>query len=165
RFGIRDILVPRLVRKLHDVLRKQQVQGPVQSHAEFLFESRQFAQVDGSPYPPRKKAREFNTENIGDAGSLSDRRKLAEGRKHEGPLWPFSDRSADIPGKDFSLAERMLSGWRVGFACGTVRDCRAIAQRPHAPPPDDLHVLVHYNSAVLFLARQLLQKWVGRGAR
>src|SRR5204862_5815369 len=123
------------------------------------------AQVDGSPYPPGKKAREFHTENIGDAGSLSDRRKLAEGRKHEGPLWPFSDRSADIPGKDFSLAERMLSGWRVGFACGTVRDCRAIAQRPHPRPPDDLHELVNHKSAPFFLARQLLQSRVRRIAR
>src|SRR5437868_5172954 len=141
------------MRKLHDVLRQQEVQGPVHSHPQLLFESRQLAQVNRPPNPPGEKAGELNTQNIRNAGSHPNRCELADCRKHKTLLGLSSDFGGYIVSEHFSLAERMLSGWRVRFAGGTVWDRSAIAQRPHPWPPEDLHELVDDNSAALFRAR------------
>ncbi len=47
--------------KLHEVLREQQVQRPVNSNPHFLFESRQLAQIDRPPQPPGQEARELDS--------------------------------------------------------------------------------------------------------
>ena len=41
--------------ELNKVLRKQQIKCPIEGNAQFLFESRQFGQVNRAPQPPRAK--------------------------------------------------------------------------------------------------------------
>lgn len=56
------------VQKLNKVLRKDQVERPVQGHAEFLFEPWELAKVDRPPEPPGDKSREVNAQDVGYTG-------------------------------------------------------------------------------------------------
>ena len=42
--------------KLDKILRKEQIESPIQSHEDFLFKSGQFHQVDRPPQPPGNEA-------------------------------------------------------------------------------------------------------------
>ena len=46
---------------------------------------------------------------------------------------------------------------------GAIRDGGTIAQRPHAGPVGDLHILVYHQTAALLLAFETLQERIGRG--
>ena len=35
--------------ELHEILREDEIQGPVERHADLLFKTREFAEIDGPP--------------------------------------------------------------------------------------------------------------------
>jgi len=55
-----------LVQELHQIFRKKDVQGPIQSDSKLLLPSGKFKKIERSPKPPSKKSREVNTTNAGD---------------------------------------------------------------------------------------------------
>ncbi len=61
-----------------DVLRKEQIESPVEGDTGLLLKARQLHQVDCSPQPPRDESGEIDTQDIRHAGASADRRQLAE---------------------------------------------------------------------------------------
>ena len=48
-----------LVQELHQIFRKEDVQGPIQSDSKLLLPSGKFKKIERSPKPPSKKSREI----------------------------------------------------------------------------------------------------------
>jgi len=55
-----------LVQELHQIFRKEDVQGPIQSDSKLLLPLGKFEKIERPPKPPSKKSREVNTTNAGD---------------------------------------------------------------------------------------------------
>src|ERR1700757_4872749 len=65
--------------ELAQILREEQIERPVQCHANLFFEPRQFAQIDGAPHPPGEKSRYIYAEDACYASPMSNGGELADG--------------------------------------------------------------------------------------
>src|SRR3974390_3659031 len=118
--------------ELAQVLRKDKIEGPVESHANLLFQARQFAQINSAPHPPCGKAGHVHPEDTGNAGTMSNGRKLAYGLEVELPELPSVRVRDDVLCHDPTLAECMLSCWRAELTRAEIWNHGAISQSPHA---------------------------------
>src|SRR5262249_29623100 len=63
---------------LHQVLREEQIERPIQRNPQLLLKSRQLAEVDRSPEEPGDEAGEFEAQDLCDACATADRGERAE---------------------------------------------------------------------------------------
>ena len=64
-----------LMEILDKVFRKENIQGPIESNPELLFEAGKLEKVDRTPEPPGEESREIDTKNSGNASPAADRRQ------------------------------------------------------------------------------------------
>src|SRR6266568_7322579 len=131
--------------ELAKVLREQKVQCPIKGHPDLLFQSRQFAQIDRAPHPPRDKPRDINAKNAGYAGAVPDSCKLADGLEVESSKLSSIGVSDDVLRCDRALPKSMLRCWRAEFSGAEIRNQRAIAQRPHTGPIGNRQLGGHFH--------------------
>lgn len=81
--------------ELNEVLGKEQIQGPAQSHSHFLLQAWQFAQVNSAPQPPGNESREVDAHDVCHSGSPANGGELADGGKNEG-LFCRPSKSRDV---------------------------------------------------------------------
>ncbi len=67
-----------LVEKLDEIFGKKNVQRPIDRHAHFLFDARQFAPVNPTPEKPGYESREIYTEDSCDSRASANRSKRPE---------------------------------------------------------------------------------------
>src|SRR6478672_9261856 len=67
-----------LLKILDKVLREEDVQGPIESDPQLLFEARELQKVDRTPEPPGNKPRKIEAENSGYTCATTDRRQQTE---------------------------------------------------------------------------------------
>ena len=148
--------------RLHDVARKEKLDGPIHQHANLALETRQLGQIDPPPHEPGQQAGETHT-----PAARQGQRQLCAGRL----VSNYAQRTKGIEMKLFQrralylsfyvscqqvrLAECELCGGRTRLAglCVTYRG--AITQRPDARMAGDCQTVVHNNSASpIFLHRE-----------
>ena len=61
-----------------NVFAEQQIESPIEGDAKFFIQAGQLTQVNRSPKPPGKKAREIKSENPRHAGSAANRGEQAD---------------------------------------------------------------------------------------
>src|SRR6266581_3762990 len=113
--------------ELAKVLREQEVQCPIKGHSDLLFQSRQLAQVDRAPHPPRHEPRDIDAKDAGNAGAVTDGRKLSDGFKVEFLELSSIGISDDVLGYDRALTKGMLRGWWAEFSGAEIRNQGAVA--------------------------------------
>ena len=69
---------------LDKVFRKEDIQGPIKSNPELLFEAGKLEKVDRAPEPPGDESREIDAKNSGNAGPATDRGQQTERLEPEG---------------------------------------------------------------------------------
>jgi hypothetical protein len=62
-----------LVEILDKIFRKEDIQGPIESDPELLFEAGKLEKVDRTPEPPGDESREIDSKNSGNTGAATDR--------------------------------------------------------------------------------------------
>ena len=60
---------------LDKVFREENVQGPIESDSQLLFEAGELQKVDRTPEPPGDEPRKIDAENSGYTGATTDRRQ------------------------------------------------------------------------------------------
>lgn len=90
--------------ELNQIFCKQQVECPIQGHAQFLLKTRQLAQVDCPPQPPSQEAGEVYAKNICNAGASSDRRQLANGGERKRLLLSTAYHGGNVMREGLALA-------------------------------------------------------------
>ena len=95
------------------VLTEEQVQGPIQGNADFLFQAGQLAQVNGSPETPGDEAGKIQPQDVGDAGSFTNRCQLTKHGKDEGFLGASANRGFKVARQHLALAQCVLGRGRV----------------------------------------------------
>ena len=58
---------------LDKVFREEDIQGPIESDTQLLFEAGEFQKVNRPPEPPGDESREIDAKNSGDTGAPTDR--------------------------------------------------------------------------------------------
>src|SRR6266568_5444008 len=118
--GYRDHWRP-LIEVLHEILREEDVERPIDRDAHFLFRARQFAPVDAAPEKPRNKSGKVYSENARHAGATADRRQQSERFEAEWLLRLAVNARDDVVCENFSFARRVLrcrrtipAGRRIG---------------------------------------------------
>src|SRR5918996_916057 len=142
--------------ELHQVLRENQIQRPIQSHSELFFDPRQLTQINHPPEPPGNKTGKFARKDLRHAGAVADGGQLADRCKNERLFGSAFERGGDILPEDPSLAERVLRRGRIGMARFEIRDRGAITERPDAGPAWYFEKLADRDPAAIFLAGQWL---------
>jgi hypothetical protein len=150
--------------ELHQVLGKEQIQGPIKGDAHFPLKARQLAQVDGAPQPPGQKAGEVQAQDVRHPGASANGRQLAQRGEDKRLFAAAVDGRSNIAGQDFALPQGMLGGWRVIVAGLAVGDQGAITQGPHAWPLGDFQILVDQDPTALFGTGEGTQEMIGRSA-
>ncbi|HEY2458472.1 MAG TPA: hypothetical protein VGI13_14305 [Candidatus Acidoferrum sp.] len=64
-----------LMEILDKVFREEDVQGPIESDPQLLFEAGELQKVDRTPEPPGNKSREIDAKNSGYTGATTNRRQ------------------------------------------------------------------------------------------
>src|SRR5438552_13987846 len=67
--------------KLYDVLGKEEIEGPVHSDPQLLFEAGQLTQVNGAPQPPSDEAGKVHAQDVGHTGTPPDCGQLPGSRE------------------------------------------------------------------------------------
>src|SRR5262249_51209260 len=150
--------------EVDEILRKENIQRPIERHSELLFQSRQLGQIDRPPQKPRDESREVYPENLGYTGPPTDCREAANRRKHKWLPPTPEDGGFDVLGHSPSLPHRVLCGGRVGVARSRVGNYSAVPQGPHARPSRNLHVFVDDKSPTVFLAWKRRQNRIRRSS-
>src|SRR5215469_2367864 len=153
------------VQKLHEVLRKDEVKRPVQSHAEFLFEPWELEKVNRSPEPPSDKPREVNAQDVGDTGPSADRCELCHGRKIEPLLLRPANGRDNVMCRDLALAQRMLRGRWMKLTGQSIRDGRTITQSPDPGPALEVKKLRHQQAAAFLRAGNRFEQRIRGSSR
>src|SRR5262245_22821490 len=106
------LLFPR-GRELDEVFREEQIETPVERNTTFLFQSREFAEVNCSPQPPGDETRKVKSEHLSDAGAFANRRELTQCGKYEWFLRAVAKACMDVAGKNAALSQRVLCRRRI----------------------------------------------------
>src|SRR5271166_2118242 len=128
------LVLPAHIHELAQVSGKQQIERPVQRHAKFLFQPRQFAQVDRSPHPPGKESRHIEAENICHARAMSYAGKLPDRLEVELLELAAFGVSENILRNHLALPQSMLRGGRTDLAIAQIRNDYTVAQCPYSRP-------------------------------
>ena len=112
--------------ELHEVLREQDVQRPVEGDAHLLLEARQLREIDCPPQPPGDEARELEAEDVRDTAAAADGGQQADRREREGRLRLCAELGDDVSRDARAFAQGMLRGGRVRLSRGGIRDARAV---------------------------------------
>src|SRR2546428_7912701 len=70
--------------KLHEVFGEDQIEGPVEGHAQLFFEAGELAEIDSPPQPPGNEPGKVDPQNIRDPGPLPDCCELSDGENTKG---------------------------------------------------------------------------------
>src|SRR5213596_498082 len=82
--------------KLHEVFGEDQIECPVEGHAQLFFEAGELAEIDSPPQPPGNEPGKVDPQNIRDPGPLPDCCELSDGREHAWPFHPAAERRLDV---------------------------------------------------------------------
>src|SRR6516225_1286197 len=148
--------------EVNEILGEIEVEYPIQSNTDLLFQAGQLAQVDRPPEEPGDKSREVDTQDVGNASSSPDSRKQPNGREVKGFFGPTMERRQNISRESFPLTHGVLRRGRVGFAGSAVGYDGAVTNSPDTRPAGDLHIFIDDHSASLFLAGECFQDRTGR---
>src|SRR6516162_5873573 len=148
--------------EVNEILGENEVEYPIQSNTDLLFQARQLAQVDPPPEEPGNKSREVDTQDVGNASPSPDSRKQPNGREVKGFFGPTVERRQNISRESFPLTHGVLRRGRVGFAGFAVGYDGAVANSPDSRPTGNLHIFIDDHSASLFLAGECFQDRTGR---
>src|SRR5215467_205397 len=105
-----------LIEKLDEVFCEQNVQCPIDRHAYFLFQARQFAPVDSPPEKPGQESRKVHTENTRDTCAAANRSKRAKRFKTESHFRSAINGRDNVARDNFAFARSMLRRGRAVFA-------------------------------------------------
>src|SRR5213593_468092 len=139
--------------QLGDVPLEEQLDCPVEHHAESRRERWQLEHVNGLPQEPRGKAGELEPAEIGDGGAAAQRHHLAEQPEVERPSRAPGEFRDELPRERATLPERYLRCRRVEFLRVGIDLGGVVAERVHTRRALHLEELVDLQSPVARLGQ------------
>ena len=118
--------------KLNEIFRENHIEQPVEQHTDFLFNTRQLAEIDRPPQGPGNHAREIEAQNSGHACASPDGREETDGLEPKRLLRRPAKGRRDIAGRHLQLRASHVvpsAGGIPGQRSGTN------AQSPNAQTP------------------------------